>query len=128
MITAQSTETSYTTRITNNTADIMADVTPDKGGTGNYFRPHDLICSAFASCLNITLRMVLEKKRVSYNNIEVKVDLDRSDPDKTVFLYDINLDAAITPEEKEEIIATAINCPVRKTLSKTLEFSAMSDK
>ncbi len=127
MITANSTATNYTTCITNGTTEISADVTPDKGGTGDYFRPHDLLCSAFASCLNITLCMIMQKKHLNYNNIQVRVDLDRSNLDKTVFLYDIELDADISQEEKASIITTAINCPVRKTLSKTLEFYALPD-
>lgn len=106
---------------------MFSDVTPEKGGSGAYLRPHDLLCSGFASCLNITTRMILDRKNIKYDEVLVKVDLDRSDENRTKFIYDVDIVADISPEMKQTIMKLLKNCPVRKTLSKELEFIAADD-
>ncbi len=122
MIISKSKEEKYCTEVSNENTFIISDVTKEKGGSGEYFRPHDLLCAGLASCLNITTRMVLERKNITYENVIVKVDLDRSDEEKTKFLYDIDIIGDISKETKELIINIAKNCPVKSTLSKEIEF------
>lgn len=122
MIISESNGQKYCTKISNQTTVVFSDVTGEKGGTGLYFRPHDLVCAGFASCLNITVRMVLERKRIKYEKIIVKIDLDRSCENTTKFIYDIDIIADITEDTKQQIINIASNCPVRKTLSKEIKF------
>lgn len=128
MIISESKIENYCTEISNENSFIFSDVTEEKGGKGQYLRPHDLLCSAFASCLNITTRMILERKKIKYEKVIVKVDLDRSEEKKTKFLYDIDIIGDIPIETKQNIINIAKNCPVRKTLSKEIDFEIMQDK
>lgn len=123
MIISKSKEEKYCTEVSNENTFIISDVTKEKGGSGEYFRPHDLLCAGLASCLNITTRMVLERKNITYENVIVKVDLDRSDEEKTKFIYDIDIIGDISKETKELIINIAKNCPVKNTLSKEIEFA-----
>lgn len=125
MIISESKMENYCTEISNENTVVLSDVTEEKGGKGQYFRPHDLLCASFASCLNITTRMVLDRKNIKYEKVIVKVDLDRSDESKTKFLYDIDIIGDISTETKEIIITMVRNCPVRKTLSKEIEFEMM---
>jgi putative redox protein len=64
----------YLAEIFNGTAGILSDTTEEKGGSGKYFRPHDLLEAALASCLNITTRMVLEAMNLSCDKVTVKVE------------------------------------------------------
>ena len=121
MIIAEGGNNKYFTQISNGSAGINADVTEDKGGSGSFFRPHDLIAAGFASCLNITIRMVLDSMNLSYENVITKVDLNREE-DKTTFLYHTEILGDIDTATKEAVISKAINCPVRKTLSKVIDF------
>ena len=128
MIISESKKENYCTEISNEISFIFSDATEEKGGKGQYLRPHDLLCAAFASCLNITTRMILDRKKIKYEKVIVKVDLDRSEERKTKFIYDVNIIGDIPIETKQNIINMAENCPIRKTLSKEIEFEIMQDK
>lgn len=125
MIISESKKENYCTEISNGNTAFLSDVAEEKGGKGQYLRPHDLLCGGFASCLNIATRMVLEHKNIKYEKVIVKVDLDRSDEKKTKFLYDIDIIGDISNETKRLIINMVKNCPVKKTLSKEIEFKIM---
>ncbi len=125
MIISKSKAEKFSTEISNENSTILSDVTKDKGGSGKYLRPHELLCAGFASCLNITTRMILEQKNIEYENVHVEVDLDRNHTDTTNFLYNIDIIANIDEKTKEQIIELAVNCPVRKTLSKKIEFKVI---
>ena len=125
MIISESQNENYCTKISNENTFIFSDVTEEKGGKGQYFRPHDLLCAGFASCLNLTTRMILEYRHIKYEKVIIKVDLDRSDENKTKFLYDVDILGDISNETKQLIINALRNCPVRKTLSKEIAFEIM---
>lgn len=125
MVTSKSQDKKYITEISNGKEIIYSDVTEDKGGRGEYLSPHDLLCAGFASCLNITTRMILERKNIKYEKVIVKVELDRSDENKTKFIYDVDITGDISNETKQLIFKMLKNCPVRKTLSKKIEFEML---
>lgn len=127
MIISESKKENYCTEISTENTVVFSDVTKEKGGNGQYLRPHDLVCAGFASCLNITTRMVLDRNNIKYEKVIVKVDLDRSDENKTKFLYDVDIIGDISNETKQHIIKLVRNCPVRKTLSKEIEFEIMKN-
>lgn len=100
---------------------IQSDATSDKGGHENGIRPHDILATAFASCLNISVRMACDKKGISFDNLTTKVELIRKDS-KTIFAYEIEFSNRISEDTINEIYKMVENCPVRKTLSKPIEF------
>ncbi|MGG4108088.1 OsmC family protein [Paenibacillus lautus] len=122
MIISTSGSEAYITELFNGTTKIYSDVADDKGGSGKYLRPHDLIESAYASCLNITTRMILDSMNLAYDGVTVKVELDRSNEVKTIFKYQIDISGSIDKKNKEVVLRKVMNCPVKKTLSKQLEF------
>ena len=124
MITAQNGNRNYLVNLTNGTAQISSDVTSDKGGEGLLFRPHDFLCAAYAACLNISARMVLDRLHLPYNDVQAEVDLERTEG-KTIFKGKIRIDGDLTEEQKQKVIALASNCPVRKTLSSTILFEPL---
>ena len=127
MINAESGSEKYLTLLSNGAVSITSDTTQSKGGGGEYLRPHDLLCAGFASCLNISVRMVLEEMNIDYEKVVTKVDVNRDQEDNTIFLYDIDIIGDIDTATKESVLSKASNCPVRKTLSKNIDFQP-SDK
>ena len=125
MITAESDNKNYSTCVSNGIAVINSDTTEDKGGSGEYFRPHDLLCAAYASCLNISVRMVLDKMGLKYDKVITNVDMDRENEGNTIFIYHVEIIGDIDIPTKEAAITKALNCPVRKTLSKNISFQPM---
>ena len=100
---------------------IQSDATVDKGGQENGIRPHDILATAYASCLNMSVRMACDKKHISIDSVTSKVGLIREDS-KTIFTYQIDFSNDLPDETKHEILNIIENCPVRKTLSKPIEF------
>ncbi|QAT48842.1 OsmC family peroxiredoxin [Caproiciproducens sp. NJN-50] len=125
MVISKSRSENYCTEISNQTAIIFSDVKEDKGGSGRYFRPDELLCSSLASCLNMTIRMGLDHRKIEYDQIVVKVDLDQSDENKTKFLIDVDVTGGISEETRQLVKRLAGACPIRKALSKQIEFEAM---
>lgn len=122
MIVAESKQDGYLTQLSNGDTTIFSDVTKEKGGSGEHFVPHDFICAGYATCLNITTRMILERMNVKYEKVIAKVDLDKSNEDKTIFLFDVDIIGDISPETKAVVLEKLERCPVRKTLSKEIGF------
>lgn len=125
MIIAESMDENFKTEISNGNAVIYSDVTEEKGGNGKCFKPHDLLCTSLASCLNITARMVLDRMNVSYEKVIVKVDLDTTDEARTGFLYDVNIIGDVPEEVKQKVINLVSKCPVHKTLAKETYFAKL---
>ena len=110
----------YTTQIPG--YGILVDTTPDKGGSGLHARPHDLLETALASCMNIALKM--EAKRLGLPDLEIEttVTLDRSRPDETVFEYGYVIKGGIDERTRVVFDEALERCPVKKTLSKKIVF------
>jgi putative redox protein len=122
MIEATSEHDRYRTRFTNGIHSADSDATPDKGGSGSGFRPHDLLEAAFATCMNIFLRMCADQNNIPLTDVKTKVRLDRTTADVTVFNYEIELPGSLIESDRERLLEMAKKCPVRQTLSKRIEF------
>lgn len=68
--------------------------------------------------------MACNKKNIPIGNVSTKVALVREDS-KTIFKYQIDFDRTIDEGAKNEILKMVENCPVRKTLSKPIEFQLL---
>ena len=120
MITAKSREQDYQVLFSDGRHTGRSDVTEDKGGSNGGFRPHDLMEAAFATCLNIWLRMYADDHGISVSHIETTVSLDRSRTDEAIFTYSLDISGSLTDAERQTLVSAAETCPVQKTLSKKL--------
>lgn len=118
MVVSKSREGNYLTGISNGSCKINADV---KDAGTESMRPHELLESGLAACMNITTRMVLDRMNLDYDGVEVKVSLERPDRENTVITYDIDIKGNIDDNTKEMIKSKVFNCPVRKTLTSHIE-------
>lgn len=125
MITAVSRENRYKTDIMGESASITMDVPVASGGGGEALAPFDLLLSSFAACLNITVRMLLDKKGVPYRQVKVTADEDRNTkPGTMVISWQAEIDGDIPEEDKGQYIARAFEkCPVHNALAGNIEFA-----
>jgi putative redox protein len=122
MICAKSDPNRYQTSYTDGVHVGIAGTTAEKGGTHSGFRPHDLLEAALAACISMTLRMYADRHEIPLQTVMTKVDLDRSNPDRTIFRYDLEIDGDLTAAQRDKLFAVASTCPVSKTLSRDVEF------
>ena len=122
MIKAKSEQTSYKTVFTNGKVQFIADTTPDKGGTGEGFGPHELLEAALATCTNITLRKVAEQLSIPLRDLSVTVTLDRSNPEEPCFDCVVHLPADLSESDRQRLATGADACPVHQTLLKKIAF------
>jgi putative redox protein len=123
MIIARSGDARYVTSFTNGRHTAYVDATADKGGSESGFRPHELLEAAFASCVNMWLRMYSDSHDVPLHAVVTTVQLDRTEPGAPKFQCQVEMDGPLTAEQREKLLAISDSCPVRRTLSGTISFS-----
>ncbi|MFP5259652.1 MAG: OsmC family protein [Acidobacteriota bacterium] len=94
----------------------VCDATPDKGGAGEGFRPHELLEAALGSCLVMIMTMYATAHGIPLRGATVTVTLDRSDPDVAAYGCAITLEGEISEAQRSKILRAARACPVRRTL------------
>jgi len=122
MIQTESDELNYKTKFSNGGHSAFSDTTIDKGGNNSGFRPHELLEAAVASCMNMHIRMFAESHNMDVAEVRTEVSLNRNEPESAVFEYKVEIDGKLSDLEKEKLIHVVQSCPVKKTLSKKLEF------
>jgi putative redox protein len=75
--------------LTNDRIKVDSDAPEFKGGQYNGFRPHELLESALASCINISIRMIAKKENIRLEKVETQVEIQKTN-DKSIFNYSIN--------------------------------------
>lgn len=124
MIKAVSCEQKFQTELQCENDSIQVDVPAARGGTGSGAKPFELLLGGFATCLNITLRMILEKNKIDYKKIIVSVSEDREvKPGTMLISYHVDIDADIDKELKKDFIEKAFSkCPVHNALRGDIDF------
>lgn len=120
MIACSSESDPWGCRFTNGQFEAAADTTPDAGGHGAGFRPHELLEASLATCLNVSVRMVATERGHDVEEVTTAVDLDRTS-DRTTFRYSVAIEGVDGAAEAAIRDAVA-ECPVHETLSTSLEF------
>lgn len=122
MINAKADGEPYRTWFSNGQCNGFADTTLDKGGQNAGFRPHDLLEAALACCANMTAQMYAEKNRINLRAVHTRVRLNRDSTDETVFEIQADFDGDLTSNELQQLQSAVQNCPVRRTLSRSIRF------
>lgn len=122
MITCASLDTPYQVSFSNAAFAATCDASPDKGGAGQGFRPHELLEAALGSCTAMVVRMYADNHGIPLAGVTVHVSLDRNHPDGPAFVCAIELAGELTDEQRRKLLRAAKACPVRRTLSRKLVF------
>jgi putative redox protein len=94
----------------------VCDATPDKGGAGQGFRPHELLEAALGSCLVMMMTTYAANHGIALATAAVTVSLDRSDPEVAAYACAISLEGELSDDDRRRILRAARACPVRRTL------------
>jgi len=122
MIISESMEKDYQVRFTDGKNTAVSDTTPEHGGGGEGFGPHELLEAALGNCIAIVTRMSARKHGIPLEGVTVKVTLNRDDPAKAVFEYSVEFTGDLDAPTRDKLLRVAKSCPVHKTLLRQLEF------
>ena len=123
MVTVTATGEDFSCLVSDGIHQMQADTIAEKGGKNAGFRPHDLLAAALGSCLAIQLQMYASRHRIRLGQVSVKVEIDRSVPDRTIFKKEILIEGDdLSDSDRKRLHAVSKTCPVQNTLSKQLEF------
>lgn len=122
MIKATSQSGRLLTRVSNGRHEAYADPAVEKGGSGGGFRPHELLEAALAACVNMAVRLRAQRLAIPLEDVEVTVDLDRSDPRRAAFAVSVEISGSVAKEHHQLLMDAARSCPVRETLSREIVF------
>ena len=122
MIIAKGDKTRYLTSFTNGKFEAFSDNSPEKGGAGAGFRPHELLEAALACCVNMWLRIYADNHGLLLDAVTTKVWVKRDNPEETEFEYSIELQGTLSDEQRKKLMRIAETCPVRQSLSRKLSF------
>lgn len=117
MVTATRKREPYAVSITNGRHQLLADTRKAGRGGDAGMRPHELLESALAACLCMSIEMAAERHGIALAEHTVEVDIERLDH-QTAFHVAIRFQAPLSPEHQDLVRQAAQNSPVAHTLSK----------
>lgn len=120
VIKALSNKIAYTTSITCRDFTILADESLESGGQNKGMNPMEIMGVSLASCTCITLKMYIDRKKYSIDNIATKVEITQNEQgwvfEKLVTLSENNL----SEDDKGRVLLIAKKCPTHKLLEKSV--------
>jgi putative redox protein len=84
--------------------------------------PVDLLEAGLAACINITLRVYAESRKMNLSDAVVKVSMNKDDPEQVFVKEEIELIGDLTEKERKTLLQVASQCLVTKTLLKKFSF------
>ncbi|MGH8323132.1 MAG: OsmC family protein, partial [Steroidobacteraceae bacterium] len=103
---------------------LIVDAPVTKGGGARGLGPHELLEGAIAACINMAVRMCAATHQLPLRSVSASVRIVRPDPQTTRFEYSVEMDGDLDEVQRATLLEAAAVCPVRATLSRTLEFRA----
>jgi putative redox protein len=112
----------YKVEITTPTSNvIIADEPLEVGGHNSGFSPKELLVAALSACTSITLRMYADRKGWDMQQVKVETEITETAEVSTI-VRKLEFTGNLDNEQKARLIAIANACPVRKILSKPINF------
>lgn len=98
-------------------------------GNADYgFRPYQLLVSSVAVCSGGVLRKVLDKKRISYKDIKIKVSVKRNEAGTNevtdIHMHFVIVDTDATDEKLAKALeVTTKNCPIVQSVKNSINIT-----
>ena len=102
---------------------VLADASPDIGGSGKALRPMQLVLAAVASCSSIDLVLLLTKQRQQVTDLRVRVEGTRADTVPKVFTA-IHVHYLLAGELDEKKVERACRLSMEKLCSVSMMLKA----
>lgn len=107
----------YTTILTDEEHQIIADEPLDLGGDNKGMTPTGLLASSLASCTAITVQMYAKRKAWDLRKIEVEVTYqNNAETGKIEFIKHLVLTGDIDADQIKRLHLIADKCPINKIL------------
>lgn len=117
MVTAKRCGDRYGVEITNGRNRVMSDTSKQGIGGGAGMRPHELLESALAACVCISIDLAAQRAGVDVPSFTVEATVERLESE-TSFNVEIRADDTAAEIPQEIILAAVRESPVAKTLCK----------
>ena len=114
MVSASIKKNHYETLIISGHKKMIVDEPLDKGGKDLGMSPMELLASALASCVAITLRMYADQKNWPLDEVFIEVSIDAK---AHAIEKDLTLVGDLNAEQIQRLKEIADKCPVNKMLS-----------
>lgn len=117
MITATRRGEPFCVQLSNGRSLVFSDTLKDGKGGNAGMRPHELLESALAACMRMSIDMAAERSGTTLPAVIVRVTIDRQDRETG---FDVSLHFATTPSPAHEALAREAvrTSPVAQTLGK----------
>jgi putative redox protein len=122
----------FAQQITAGTHHLQSDEPASAGGTDTGPTPYDLLLAALGSCTSMTVAMYARRKQWPLTGVTVHLRHSRvhaedcaacetTDAKLTVIDRDIELDGALSEEQRTRLLEIANRCPVHLTLTSKID-------
>ncbi len=119
----------YRTLLSNGRHEILADESPEFGGTDLGFSPSELLLSSLGACTAITLRMYADRKGWPLEEIKISLSFDYDKAaGKSIIGRNIELTGELDEEQRNRLLQIANACPIHKTLQNPIEINTQLTK
>jgi putative redox protein len=95
---------------------LAADESDAKGGNDEGPEPHELLLSALASCMAMTMQAYAKHKGLALRQVEVRVR-GRHEDGTFVIERDVKVEGDLDEAQRARVIEIGGRCPVARTLS-----------
>jgi len=120
MVTATRVSSPYCVELSNGRNLVFSDTRKEGKGGDEGMRPHELLESALAACVCISLDMAAEREGVALPETSVEVSIDRLD-NETAFNVSLRFAEALSTAQEEFVRGVVRACPVARTLGKPIQ-------
>lgn len=122
MVVCRGGEEAFCSFVSDGRHEFPCDIPVEKGGQDAGFLPIDLLEASLASCINITLRIFAQSRKMKLTDAVVRVSMNKEDPEQVFVKEDIELIGDLTEKERKALLHVASQCLVTKTLLKKFSF------
>ena len=103
---------------------LQADETVDNGGGDTGPTPHQLLLSALAACITLTLRLYAQRKGFPLQDARVHLTGEHRDG-RYVIGREVILDGPLDAAQRARLMEISERCPVHRTLTGEIVITAV---
>lgn len=105
---------------------LVVDRLPEQGGSGQGFRPTELLLLALGSCMMGTLWTFAENQKIPVEGIHLELSSEELPHPERVGRIEVKMEVKgkLSPKERERIMRVAQHCKIHNTLRRPPEINA----
>jgi len=121
MIVCKSEAKKYRATISNEKDEMTYEAPSEKGGKESGFTPAEMLEAALAADMNVAIRTYADKTGFPLTNVTTYVSVDKSTTSEALIKYSVKLEGdELNSQQKKLLLQSALQTPVRNTLSKRI--------